>query len=192
MNQSFCLVLTPVAPNTRLSNVLGFGSEWPPRQTHTHTNWASSFGLTFCDPKAQPGSQMTLNPLEREVISLDMGAMVAGAKYRGEFEERLKAVLKEIKDSEGKAGGGGFGVGARGGGGEGSTVCGQGAGVAGVRFWRFFRFWPGWCVGFRVRFGCEGWRVGGGARVSGLRGSVFWGGGGRGAEVCGQGASGRW
>ncbi|CAJ1399026.1 unnamed protein product [Effrenium voratum] len=39
---------------------------------------------------------------DKQVISLDMGAMVAGAKYRGEFEERLKAVLKEIKDSEGK------------------------------------------------------------------------------------------
>ena len=36
------------------------------------------------------------------VFSLDMGALVAGAKYRGEFEERLKAVLKEIKKSDGK------------------------------------------------------------------------------------------
>ena len=39
---------------------------------------------------------------DRTVFALDMGALVAGAKYRGEFEERLKAVLKEIKDSEGK------------------------------------------------------------------------------------------
>lgn len=39
---------------------------------------------------------------DKQVISLDIGAMVAGAKYRGEFEERLKAVLKEIKESEGK------------------------------------------------------------------------------------------
>ncbi|MBI5142418.1 MAG: ATP-dependent chaperone ClpB [Nitrospirae bacterium] len=39
---------------------------------------------------------------ERSVFSLDMGALMAGAKYRGEFEERLKAVLNEIKQSEGK------------------------------------------------------------------------------------------
>ena len=39
---------------------------------------------------------------DRKVFSLDMGALVAGAKYRGEFEERLKAVLQEIKKSEGQ------------------------------------------------------------------------------------------
>jgi ATP-dependent Clp protease ATP-binding subunit ClpB len=38
----------------------------------------------------------------KRVVALDIGAMVAGAKYRGEFEERLKAVLKEIADSEGE------------------------------------------------------------------------------------------
>ena len=38
----------------------------------------------------------------RSVFSLDMGALVAGAKYRGEFEERLKAVLNEIKQSDGR------------------------------------------------------------------------------------------
>lgn len=38
---------------------------------------------------------------EKKIFELDMGALVAGAKYRGEFEERLKAVLKEIKDSDG-------------------------------------------------------------------------------------------
>src|SRR5436190_1836081 len=37
----------------------------------------------------------------KKIFALDMGALVAGAKYRGEFEERLKAVLKEIADSEG-------------------------------------------------------------------------------------------
>ena len=35
------------------------------------------------------------------MLSLDLSAMVAGAKYRGEFEERLKAVLQEIEDSDG-------------------------------------------------------------------------------------------
>jgi ATP-dependent Clp protease ATP-binding subunit ClpB len=38
----------------------------------------------------------------RSVVSLDMGALIAGAKYRGEFEERLKAVLKEVQDSDGE------------------------------------------------------------------------------------------
>ena len=39
---------------------------------------------------------------DRTVFSLDMGALIAGAKYRGEFEERLKAVLNEVKKSDGK------------------------------------------------------------------------------------------
>ncbi len=39
---------------------------------------------------------------DKKIFSLDMGAMVAGAKYRGEFEERLKAVLEEVKKSDGQ------------------------------------------------------------------------------------------
>ncbi|MCJ7567115.1 MAG: ATP-dependent chaperone ClpB [Anaerolineales bacterium] len=39
---------------------------------------------------------------EKSIVALDLGALVAGAKYRGEFEERLKAVLREIQDSEGQ------------------------------------------------------------------------------------------
>ena len=42
------------------------------------------------------------NLKDRTIFSLDMGALVAGAKYRGEFEERLKSVLNEVKKSEGK------------------------------------------------------------------------------------------
>ncbi len=39
---------------------------------------------------------------DKRIVSLDMGALIAGAKYRGEFEERLKAVLNEVKTSEGR------------------------------------------------------------------------------------------
>ena len=39
---------------------------------------------------------------DKKIFALDMGALVAGAKYRGEFEERLKAVLEEVKKSEGQ------------------------------------------------------------------------------------------
>ena len=42
------------------------------------------------------------NLLDKSVFSLDMGALIAGAKYRGEFEERFKAVLNEVKASEGR------------------------------------------------------------------------------------------
>ena len=42
------------------------------------------------------------NLKDRQLFALDMGALVAGAKYRGEFEERLKAVLAEVKQSEGR------------------------------------------------------------------------------------------
>ena len=38
----------------------------------------------------------------RALIALDIGALVAGAKYRGEFEERLKSVIKEVQDSQGQ------------------------------------------------------------------------------------------
>ena len=39
---------------------------------------------------------------EKQIVSLDMGALIAGAKYRGEFEERLKAVLKEVEQAQGE------------------------------------------------------------------------------------------
>src|SRR3979411_1607469 len=39
---------------------------------------------------------------DKRIVALDMGALIAGAKYRGEFEERLKAVLKEVQESQGE------------------------------------------------------------------------------------------
>ena len=39
---------------------------------------------------------------DKTIVALDMGALIAGAKYRGEFEERLKAVLKEVTSSDGR------------------------------------------------------------------------------------------
>ena len=39
---------------------------------------------------------------DRRVVALDIGALIAGAKYRGEFEDRLKAVLKEVQEAEGR------------------------------------------------------------------------------------------
>lgn len=42
------------------------------------------------------------NLKNRKLFSLDMGALISGAKYRGEFEERLKAVLSEVQKSEGE------------------------------------------------------------------------------------------
>ena len=40
--------------------------------------------------------------IDKKIVSLDMGALIAGAKYRGEFEDRLKAVIKEVTDSDGE------------------------------------------------------------------------------------------
>ncbi|MGC3359855.1 AAA family ATPase, partial [Enterococcus faecalis] len=42
------------------------------------------------------------NLKDKTIFSLDLGALIAGAKFRGEFEVRLKAVLKEVKKSDGK------------------------------------------------------------------------------------------
>jgi ATP-dependent Clp protease ATP-binding subunit ClpB len=48
------------------------------------------------------GKTAIVEGLAKRIIALDMGALVAGAKYRGEFEERLKAVLKEVADAQGQ------------------------------------------------------------------------------------------
>ena len=40
---------------------------------------------------------------KRRLIALDVGALIAGAKYRGEFEERFKSVLRDVSDSDGEA-----------------------------------------------------------------------------------------
>ena len=46
--------------------------------------------------------EVPINLKDRKILALDMGALLAGAKYRGEFEDRLKAVIKEVEASEGK------------------------------------------------------------------------------------------
>jgi ATPase family associated with various cellular activities (AAA) len=64
---------------------------------------------TFQAPGKQaiPGSWkpapagLVFAPQDKTLISLDMGALIAGAKFRGEFEDRLKAVIKEVADSNG-------------------------------------------------------------------------------------------
>ena len=45
---------------------------------------------------------MPENLKSKRVFSLDMGALIAGAKYKGEFEERLKSVIKEVTQSDGE------------------------------------------------------------------------------------------
>ena len=52
---------------------------------------------------AHRGGRRSLSLRDRDIIALDLGAMVAGAKYRGEFEDRLKAVLREVKESSGRS-----------------------------------------------------------------------------------------
>ena len=53
-------------------------------------------------PCGSSGGDVPDNLKDRKLFSLDMGSLIAGAKFRGEFEERLKAVLGEVKKSEGK------------------------------------------------------------------------------------------
>jgi ATP-dependent Clp protease ATP-binding subunit ClpB len=53
--------------------------------------------------EAGVGKTAIVEGLAQRIVALDMGSLVAGAKFRGEFEERLKAVLKEIADSDGQA-----------------------------------------------------------------------------------------
>ena len=57
-------------------------------------------------PPTSPPPLLLLLPQGVRLVSLDMGSLVAGAKFRGEFEERLKAVLKEVADAKGQVRGG--------------------------------------------------------------------------------------
>ena len=72
----------------------------------TRSSSASRASARPRSSRASPsGSSAATSPRalkDKRVVSLDLGALIAGAKYRGEFEERLKAVLKEIKDAEGQ------------------------------------------------------------------------------------------
>ena len=79
---------SPGAPRTTRCSSASPASARPP----SSRGWPSASSAATC-PKALK---------DKRVVALDLGALVAGAKYRGEFEERLKAVLKEITESEGQ------------------------------------------------------------------------------------------
>ncbi len=68
-------------------------------ETAICSDWIASSEIG-CVPDWPPGVPEALK--DKRVMALDLGAMVAGAKYRGEFEERLKGVLKEVVASEGQ------------------------------------------------------------------------------------------
>jgi hypothetical protein len=68
-------------------------------------SWLRGAGLALTTrPPRRAQSDVPETLRGTRLISLDMGALVAGAKYRGEFEERLKSVLQEIKEAKGQVG----------------------------------------------------------------------------------------
>ena len=72
-----------------------------------HAAGGASLKLGVCvHPPPPPPLLLLLLPQGVRLVSLDMGSLVAGAKFRGEFEERLKAVLKEVADAKGQVRGG--------------------------------------------------------------------------------------
>ena len=65
-------------------------------------SWAAEHVVGVDVYKRQVKGDVPGSLKDKTIFALDMGALIAGAKYRGEFEERLKAVLNEVKKAEGR------------------------------------------------------------------------------------------
>src|SRR6188508_627375 len=91
--------LTEVARSGKLDPVIGRDAEIR-RVSQVLTRRTKNNPVLIGEPGV--GKTAVVEGLAQRIVALDISALVAGAMYRGQFEERLKAVLKEINDAEGK------------------------------------------------------------------------------------------
>ena len=77
-------------------------SATPKQAAHTALVNITRRNVKAATPLLTVFRQLICDTQDRTLMSLDMGALIAGAKYRGEFEDRLKAVIKEVTASNGR------------------------------------------------------------------------------------------